>query len=119
MRLNARIAQEDMIMDSDIVPLTNASPFPSIDLELAEQTASTTRVYRMRILAVPESPSRDLDHNGAVNQSDFALFEPCMSGPNVPYAFGCITCDFDVDGDVDQTDFGLFQQCLGATSACH
>jgi hypothetical protein len=42
---------------------------------------------------VPVSPSQcacfDLDHNNTINQMDFALFELCASGPNLPPAPNC------------------------------
>ena len=48
----------------------------------------------------------DFDGDCDVDQSDYALFEQCASGPGVPYAAGCGMRDGDGDGDVDQADFG-------------
>ena len=66
--------------------------------------------------------------DGDVDNSDFAVFDACRTGPNIPYNLsqlpsGC-TCgtyttnsqnylraDFDHDGDVDIDDYGIFQRC--------
>ena len=53
----------------------------------------------------------DLDHDGDVDQADFDLFIPCLTGAVVPPGSGCDSKDFDLDADVDQSDFGVFQRC--------
>ena len=58
----------------------------------------------------------DWDHDGDVDQSDFGLFQACISGPAVPLQPGCEAQDLDGDDDVDLTDFGLFQRCLTGSS---
>ncbi len=54
----------------------------------------------------------DLDHDGDVDQADFDLFIPCLTGAVLPLISGCNICDFDHDADVDQSDFGIFQRCF-------
>ncbi len=52
----------------------------------------------------------DLDCDGDVDLDDYALFEPCLDGPNQPPAATCdvgIDGDLDDDGDVDLVDFML------------
>jgi uncharacterized lipoprotein YddW (UPF0748 family) len=55
----------------------------------------------------------DLDRDGDVDLTDFALFQSCFNGPNRPSAAGCpANSDFDGDEDVDLTDFAIFQACF-------
>lgn len=55
----------------------------------------------------------DLDRDGDVDQTDFGLFQACMSGPDVwQPAPNCHVARLDDDTDVDQDDFGRFQACL-------
>lgn len=55
----------------------------------------------------------DFDRDCDVDMNDFAVFESCASGPEVPreYTAGCEAADLDTDGDVDQSDFSGFQRC--------
>ncbi|HOB75109.1 MAG TPA: NHL repeat-containing protein [Phycisphaerae bacterium] len=64
--------------------------------------AGTTWTSRLQIQC-------DFDGDGDVDQGDYALFEPCLSGPMVPLANGCEKFDLDRDGDVDQSDYGQMQ----------
>lgn len=57
----------------------------------------------------------DFDGDTDVDNDDFALLLPCMSGPDVSAAPSCSQEDIDVDGDVDQTDYGLFQRCYSGS----
>ena len=67
----------------------------------------------------------DADADGDVDQDDNALFQACLTGPNIgPPDVGCERFDFDNDDDVDQSDYGTFQGCLSgaeipADPACH
>jgi hypothetical protein len=77
-------------------------------------------VYLMRVrlnLASRPCPA-DLNLDGVVDDDDFAMFQPCMSGPSEPYGnlLACAAADLDHDGDVDQADFGLFQRCRSGTA---
>jgi hypothetical protein len=59
------------------------------------------------------APTPDLDHDGDVDQSDFGLFQACLSGPGIAQsALGCLEARLDVDEDVDEADFAIFQDCL-------
>jgi hypothetical protein len=55
----------------------------------------------------------DLDGDGDVDLSDFALFGQCFGGANNPPAGSCapgVDADLDGDTDVDLTDFAVFAQ---------
>jgi lysophospholipase L1-like esterase len=55
----------------------------------------------------------DLDDDGDVDQSDFGLFQLCLSGPgNAQANAECRDTRLDVDEDVDVNDLAIFQQCL-------
>jgi hypothetical protein len=59
----------------------------------------------------------DFDEDGDVDQQDFDLFLPCVTGANQgPPATGCTNEDLDADSDVDSADFGRFQRCLSGES---
>lgn len=64
----------------------------------------------------------DLDGDGDVDLSDFALLQTCFNGPNRPPATGCtVGADLDGDADVDLDDFARFQTCFNGPnrpSAC-
>lgn len=66
-------------------------------------------------ILVPELCSRfgDSDCDGDVDLRDFAAFQNCFSGPNVPAGAEC-AADFDSngDGDVDRPDYRVFWQNL-------
>ena len=70
--------------------------------------ASGTRLSRVVFQAAP----MDFDRDNDVDQTDFGVFQECVSGPAIPVSTGCEAADFDHDGDVDQKDFGIFQRCF-------
>jgi uncharacterized lipoprotein YddW (UPF0748 family) len=55
--------------------------------------------------------SGDMDQDGDVDISDFALFVFCMQGPGNAYSVGhdCLCGDADEDQDLDMVDFAHFQ----------
>lgn len=55
----------------------------------------------------------DLDNNGATTVADYALFTPCVTGPDLPSAPDCPCADLDTDGDVDLVDFAALQSQIG------
>lgn len=56
----------------------------------------------------------DYDHDGDVDQEDFAHFQICLSGNNVAQDLqACQDAKFDTDDDVDDQDFGVFRDCMG------
>ncbi len=57
-------------------------------------------------------PPADFDQDCDVDQDDFDLLQPCLSGPSLGLLPGCETRDLNADTSVDQSDFGLFQRCL-------
>jgi hypothetical protein len=50
----------------------------------------------------------DLDGDGDVDQSDYAILQNCMSGTGEAYQSGCQAADLTGDDDVDQQDVDLF-----------
>jgi glucose/arabinose dehydrogenase len=63
--------------------------------------------------AGPLAPLGDLDDDGDVDLTDFALFAQCFAGSDNPPATGCpagVNADLDCDADVDLTDFATFGQ---------
>ncbi len=58
-------------------------------------------------------PPSDMDRDGDVDLTDFALFQGCFNGPNQAPPVGCaVDADFDNDSDVDLSDFAVFQTCF-------
>jgi hypothetical protein len=55
----------------------------------------------------------DFDGDGDVDQSDFGVFQSCMTGPFVlQMKPECALADLDGDGDVDEEDFSRFFACF-------
>ncbi len=67
----------------------------------------------------------DLDEDGDVDLDDFAVFNACITGPDVSYdplpagctltpdAEGFLAVDYDEDGDLDMSDYvAVFQVCV-------
>jgi len=84
-----------------------------IDRTMSEMLAGgipTTNDYRsVRV----HTWSGDLDGDGAVDLSDFLIFQQCFGGSGNPPAPTCppsLNADLDLDGDVDLADFLIFQQ---------
>jgi hypothetical protein len=63
-------------------------------------------------LAFPSRRPGDLDHDGAVDDTDFGLFADCLTGPDIPAVPGCESADLQGDGDVDLADCGVFQRAF-------
>jgi len=62
-------------------------------------------------------PYGDFDRDGDVDMNDFATFQVCLSGPDIPQLNPlCILADADGDEDIDQDDFGTFQLCLSGAN---
>lgn len=53
----------------------------------------------------------DFNSDGYVNDEDYAIFEPCLVGPNGSTPVGCDDADFDANGAVDLDDYAGFQRC--------
>jgi len=68
------------------------------------------------VLSIQPYIGPDIDGDCDVDNSDFGLFDGCLSGPDVPPQPGCENRDFDADSDVDQADFGMLQGCLTGTN---
>ena len=61
---------------------------------------------------VNEDIPGDSDADCDVDGDDFAAFEACGSGPEIPQGDPtCAGAKFDGDEDVDEDDFAVFQRC--------
>lgn len=88
--------------------------FPAIDLAIG----ANDQVCLDTAIRVSVKPAGDFNLDGSVDQSDFAWFQACLTGPGQAYADpACPTADLDDDGDVDQMDFGALQRCITAPGA--
>lgn len=99
------------------------------DVNATQTTASfgTAGIYVLKLLAtdsqltgedlvtitVNESTPADFDGDGDVDQTDFGIFQACLSGTGQTPEPGCEKADLNGDGDVDQPDFAQFYGCLG------
>ena len=55
----------------------------------------------------------DLDGDCDVDQSDFGMFQRCVTGPTgLQETPSCLAARLDSDTDVDLEDFGIFQACM-------
>ncbi len=54
----------------------------------------------------------DFNHDGDVDQEDFAHLQVCISGPGTHYEPGCEDADSDSNGAVDSADLVAFQRCV-------
>ena len=68
-----------------------------------------------RSIAIHSYPTGDTNLDGAVDLSDFALWETCMTNPNdVIGPPPCLTLDFEADGDADLLDLRAFLLQFGS-----
>jgi len=57
----------------------------------------------------------DYDHDGDIDQSDFAVLQCCITGSGItPPPTGCDSCDMDDDEDIDIYDVAKFDLCATA-----
>jgi hypothetical protein len=56
----------------------------------------------------------DANNDAVVDLVDYAVFESCIAGPQIPYGVDCEALDMDGDCDVDLADFGKFQAAFGS-----
>ncbi|HOJ72527.1 MAG TPA: carboxypeptidase-like regulatory domain-containing protein [Phycisphaerae bacterium] len=65
----------------------------------------------------PAGPG-DLDRDGDVDQTDFGLFQLCLSGNFIPQLDAdCQRAKLDGDDDVDQDDLAIWQRCYSGPGA--
>ncbi len=58
----------------------------------------------------------DFDRDGDVDLTDFAHFQVCLTGQEVPQnAPNCQDAKLDNDGDVDVRDFNIIARCLSGS----
>jgi hypothetical protein len=80
-------------------------------IELTSVEASNSPLIVPVVLSVV-SVGPDLDQDGDVDQTDFGLFQVCVTGQGVTAQGFCAEADFRGDGDVDMDDFAVMQNCF-------
>jgi cytosine/adenosine deaminase-related metal-dependent hydrolase len=62
----------------------------------------------------PPDTVGDLDRDGDVDVHDYAIFEACLSGPDLPHPGGaaCQQADLNSDNDVDLADYAILHMCF-------
>jgi len=81
-------------------------------LRLAAYDGELTASDDVMVTVLSNIPG-DLDHDGDVDNDDFAIFQRCLTGSG-EYVTDplCVLADLENDGDVDQADVNLFIACL-------
>jgi hypothetical protein len=96
----------DSLEDSPITPGVRRY-YSAFTYDLASNYSAAASVS-----AVPRFAG-DLDHDGDVDQTDFGLFQACLTGPGLfPTETTCQDARLDEDVDVDQEDLRIFEACL-------
>ncbi len=95
-------------IDGEIIDPTNPASLPS-----GNGQPGGAAVFQFGLRTI----YGDFDLDGDVDLADFARFQACFSGPNVPAAPGCADVNADgppwgSDNDVDLSDFAAFQVCF-------
>ena len=62
-----------------------------------------------RVVRTPGEVTGDADHDGDVDENDYADFAANISGPSGGVLPEWTVFDFDIDGDIDLSDFAVFQ----------
>jgi hypothetical protein len=87
-------------------------------ITISDPNASNNPQKIIVTLEVQRVPA-DLDGDGDVDQSDFGLFQACLSGPGIPQIDPrCESMRLDTDTDVDIDDFGILQACMSGANVC-
>jgi FG-GAP-like repeat/Dockerin type I domain len=55
----------------------------------------------------------DFDHDGDVDQADFAFLQKCLTPPGMIVTSACVAADLHTDNAVDQSDFAILLDCMG------
>lgn len=55
------------------------------------------------------TPLGDCNSTGAIDLLDYDDFQPCITGPDVDVASGCVCFDMNQSGTVDLFDFAVLQ----------
>jgi len=77
------------------------------EIEATNSEGSDTEAWVVQVVSWS-----DLDLDGDVDQTDFGLFQKCLSGDGLGYVDGCENADLQEDGDVDALDFQILQSCM-------
>lgn len=95
----------------DFVPFTQ-----SIDVRVENHGNGADVLFGSTVFYYLVFVVADFDRDNDVDESDFAHFQNCTTGPMLSQADpACRDADLDHDADVDQADFGIFQRCLSGT----
>jgi predicted amidohydrolase len=81
-------------------------------VQAANEHGSDDETWQVRVLS-----RGDLDSDADVDQSDFGLFQACISGNGAAHPADCTKADLSGDGDVDEQDLSAFLDCVGGPNA--
>jgi predicted amidohydrolase len=84
----------------------------TFQVSAANANGSDTESWQVRVLS-----RADLDGDGDVDQSDFGLFQLCVSGKGEPLQAGCNASDLTGDGDVDEDDLAVLSDSMNGPGA--
>lgn len=79
----------------------------------ADDSYNSPQAIAVQLNITKRATPGDLDGDCDVDQSDFGIFQRCLTGPTgLQEDPTCIAARLDTDADVDLDDFGVFQKCL-------
>jgi len=87
--------------------------YPAAIIVSSDDAANSPQTVTINVSVQTVGP--DLDGDTDVDQSDFGLFQACLSGTGVFPEPGCEIADFNGDYFVDQNDYQFFQHCMSGT----
>lgn len=68
------------------------------------------------VVRVPAPVPGDFDHDGDVDQADYAHLQLCLAGPGVVVAPSCSDASLDGNSSVDGNDVMVFARCLSGSN---
>jgi Tol biopolymer transport system component len=126
---DGRIWINGMLLYGDIVP--GANSFYSLDVSTylkagdnliaargLDYDGGSSAGFAALMEIAPVITYGDIDEDGDVDLTDYAVFQACFNGPNRPFAAltYCPQADADNDADVDLKGFIEFQGCFNGSN---
>jgi predicted amidohydrolase len=81
--------------------------FYSFEVKAGNAIGESTETWQVLVKS-----RADLDDDGDVDQSDFGLFQACITGTGAAYPVGCEEADMNGDGAVGEQDLAIFVGCI-------
>ena len=107
--------QDPIVMSPDETRLYVLDAFRLYSVDVATgmtQLVATVPGFGADLAVVPH-PDGDVDFDGDVDLSDYALFRACLTGPHSADPLGeCRFSDLHTDGDIDLVDVAVFQSAM-------